>query len=310
MSEKVKLKISPQKLKLVLRPNTQKVHIKIGGGRGGSGSAYVFPEDSVVQLASGNLGKYGPGDPIPWGGMNAIEFLMDAITDYLAPAFTSFSINSQPSLIEVGDDLSGAKTFTWGISNSSNLKPNSISIRDINAAVDLATGLANDGSEVLNIGTIDTSSPGTQSWRAFAENTQDQSLQSSLRSVERIYPIFYGSVAEPGNPGDNIPVANQSLINSGTKVVTKSNGTLTINFATGTAKYLWFAHPASETEKTVWYVNALNNGGIGGPSNLFTDPVTISIDQPVDGNWTSVSYKVYIGNYPTNINSNMELRNS
>jgi hypothetical protein len=99
------------------------------------------------------------------------------------------------------------------------------------------------------------------------------------------------------------------LIASGNanKVLLSAASTITINF-NASSEYLWFATFSNYTAKTIWYVDALNSGGIGGTSNLYQSPITTSIDSP-DGYWFGINFGVYISNYQTT-NSSMQLKNS
>lgn len=63
------------------------------------------------------------------------------------PEFTQFEISGQAVTLEVGDQIPAAVTFDWNTSNSGNVKPNSVNIRDVTSALDLALNLANDGTE-------------------------------------------------------------------------------------------------------------------------------------------------------------------
>lgn len=121
------------------------------------------------------------------------------------------------------------------------------------------------------------------------------------RTLTALYPYFYWVSA-------TLPTADQALINGGTKVVASSTGTLTVPF-NPVAEYMWFAIPATSTSKTKWYVNALNNGNIGSPSDLFWAESIVSIDSP-SAYWAWVNYKIYIANYVTTQPLSIELRNS
>jgi hypothetical protein len=68
-------------------------------------------------------------------------------------------------------------------------------------------------------------------------------------------------------------------------------------------------HFSNYTNKTVWYVDALNSGSIGGGTNLFGTPTTNSVDSP-DGYWSGINFEIYISNYQTSTSGSMQLRNS
>ncbi|MCZ2140664.1 MAG: hypothetical protein LC096_04655, partial [Bacteroidia bacterium] len=275
---------------------------------GGGGDTYVNPNPIPATQGGFNAGTTFP---IP----QTMQQMWDGfLYPYLLPAFTSFSISGQSTLIEVGIDLSGIKTFNWSISNGANVQANSIAIRDVNANVLLASGLANDGTENVNIGTIVNTSPISQSWRGESINTKSTPFNSANFNVSSIYPVFYGKVASGGaGAGQNRPVANQALIDSGTKLVIQSGGTITLSFNTTSDDYMWFAIPQTSTSKTIWFVNSLNTGNIGGAvsagGNLFPDPQVVSIDSPTVL-WNGINYKIYIANYQSAVSLPMELRNN
>lgn len=245
-------------------------------------------------------------------GKTSNEILEEILVPYLLPTFSSFSISGQATIIEVGTALSGSKTFIWSTTNSGNVETDSIDIRDVTGAVLIASGLTNDNSESVDIGTITNTSPITQSWRGEGENTEAGTFQSSNFTVTSIYPYFWGIESSGGaEPGANRPTANQALITGGSKVVSSSTGTITVTFSSTSDDYIWFAIPS--TSKTIWWVSALNNGSIGGSvspgGNLFPDFDEVSIDDP-SANWSGVNYKIYISNYQSSVTAAMELRNS
>jgi len=99
--------------------------------------------------------------------------------------------------------LSGSQTFTWLTTSSSNVEPNTIQIQDVTNASILGSGLANDGNESLNIGTItfDPATPGpvSQQWSIQGTNTQ-AGIFNRTRTVSTsfVYPLFVGII----NNGD------------------------------------------------------------------------------------------------------------
>ncbi len=154
----------------------------------------------------------------------------------------------------------------------------------------------------------------SQNWRGEAVNTELTPFVSNNFNVSSIYPIFSGKVASGGaGAGVNRPASNQALINSGTEVLVQSNGTIVINFNTTSDDYMWFAVPIVSALKTIWFVNALNTGSIGGvvsPSgNLFPSPDVVAINSPL-ALWSGVQYRIYVANYQSGVVLPMELRNS
>ena len=136
---------------------------------------------------------------------------------------------------------------------------------------------------------------------------------SASQVICGLYPYFYGKVASGGAPaGSNRPTATCALVIGGTKVVADSTGTISINFNSTPDDYIWFATPYASTTKTCWYVDALNNAGIGGAvspgGNLFPNNTPVSPVSTIL--WGGQCYKVYISNYQTSSTSIMQLRNS
>jgi hypothetical protein len=130
---------------------------------------------------------------------------------------------------------------------------------------------------------------------------------ASAPTIDGIYPYFWG-LADSQLTLNQIISAIQA--GSANKVLSSASGTITITFNATTAKFLWFAHDATYTTKSIWYVNALNTGSIGGSTNLFGSVQTGNVNSPTSL-WSSRSFKAYITNYATTTGSDsMQLRNS
>lgn len=271
---------------------------------------FIYGSGSIYDLASPATITVGG---VPSGyvltGKTTSEILEKMLVVYQAPTFSAFSITGQSTVIEVGVALSGNKTFTWATTNSGNIS-GLLNIRDVDANVWLAPfGFSNDGTEVLNIGTITNTSPIIQDWEIYGTNTIGGSFTRTF-TVNSIYPYFYGKVPSGGAAaGVNRPSANQALIDSGTKVVASSTGTITIDFDSTSDDYIWFAIPSTSTSKTAWYVSEFNKGNIGSGSDLFPSATVLSIDSPTVL-WNGISYKVYISNLQSPQTELMQLKNS
>lgn len=78
-----------------------------------------------------------------------------AAQSYSAPAFSAFAISGVSADNEVGYTMAaGSHTFTWSISNAGNVQANSITI--LKDGVSIASGLANDGTQAVDIGSAIT----------------------------------------------------------------------------------------------------------------------------------------------------------
>jgi len=139
-----------------------------------------------------------------------------------------------------------------------------------------------------------------------APQASSTNYNSTTFTYTNIYPYFWGvSSTQPTTSG----IAG--LISSGAanKELSSAASTIIINFNASSPKYLWFATFSNYSAKTKWFVDALNSGSIGGPSNLFQSPVTTSINSPDAGYWSGINFGIYISNYQTEMNS-IQLRNS
>jgi len=260
----------------------------------------LFPtlEASIASSASVSLAVSGGGGTLEVG---------DSVSRTLTATFSQGSITNGDG--SAGPSLVGAATqytFTGTGITSTAQTGNTLSLGSAavvdgsnNWAVTVAYG-AGSGAYYDNKGAAGSNLDGSRGSGSVSDS-------SSSPTITGLYPYFYGL-------STNAPVAAdiQSVIAAGvgTKVVASSTGTITIVFNATSAEYLWFAVPATSTDKTVWYVSALNTGSIGGGSNLFGSPSTLAVNSP-DSYWSSVNYDIYITNYATTTGSDsMQLRNS
>jgi hypothetical protein len=271
------------------------------------GKQYVRENGNWVNISleyDGNSPSTRNIENIPAGTdltqFSLVDLIENIYSPFIAPAFTSFSISSQANPIEVGTTFSGNRTFLWNISNPQNIKSNSITIRNQSAGIDLGTNLENDGVQILNIGNIPNTSPGTTVFRIISESVKDVLFNSDL-TINRIYPYFWGKLSDM-----NVISDFNALISTGNKFVASSTSTISITFNASNER-LWFAIPFSSTPKTRWFVDNINQGDIGGVTNLFASPVLQSINTPL---WNDVNYNIYFSNFLTNTNGVMQLRNN
>lgn len=204
---------------------------------GGGGGSSIYAGASPTTITVGGLPS---GSVIAGETYDAI--FQDILVPYVAPAFTSFSISGQTTTVEVGTTLSGSKTFLWGISTPLNVQANSVLIRDVTGAVDLATGLANDGTEAIVLPTpIQLILPGSYSWRATATNTVATTFNSSNFTVNWQWRIYYGTSALTSLSEATI----ESLATNGLQ--SSKNNT----YALGAGDYKYICYPDSFGSPTI-----------------------------------------------------------
>ncbi len=156
---------------------------------------------------------------------------------YQEPAFSAFAMSGQSTSLEVGATVTGSsRTFTWTTTNSSNVSSNSIVIRDVTGNptpnTDLGTGLANDSSESLNIGSAITKTTNTTHvWQARGVDTQATTFTRNL-TVTWSWRRYHGTSA------------STTLNEAGIEGLTSSSLTSTIattyTFSAGDYKYICY----------------------------------------------------------------------
>lgn len=289
-------------------------YIKSAGGNGDL-TAPSF------QVYGTSLGKYNAGDTVP-GFPTIQEQVRDLGQKITQPVFTnptgSISSNMSASLLyEIGETLVMNLTTAFTANDGGNLSAISIELDDTEIATASPlnsynlpiTGVTKKIDATLDYlagtGTKDTTPPTTPVPNPIGAG----SIDTNDLNYSGIHPVFIFI-------SDTDPTIDQTLVGLATKLMsgnlqTQSTGTIIVNFATGgTPKYLVFGYPATSTTKTSWFVNALNNGLIGGGSNLFGDAITLNIDSPdIPSRWSTVPYKFHKTNFATILNDNIELRN-
>jgi hypothetical protein len=226
--------------------------------------------------------------------------LKEILTPYQSPTLSTFS-NNVSTPVEVGCTISGSKSFSWTFTNSANVQANTMCIRDVTLGANLSTNISTTSPQSASITSKQFTSCGdTQVWCGSAKNSCNIQFNSGSYTVTGLLPYFWGKCTCPGPAGSNRPVGTPTMVTGGTKVVADSSGSISINFNSGSNDYLWFAVPATVSSKTCWYVDAINNGAIGGgispACNLFPAPTTTGVTTVC---WSGCSYKVYISNKQT-----------
>ena len=289
-----------------------------------------FSSDIVVSLSNGKTaGKYSNGQTIPLVGKTPQQAFNDIFRETLFPNLVNPSLGNltlnKGLTQEVGETLANlilSATFSrgsispqyaalsdfrsglpmqhlfTGIGINTVTASTSLNLNNTIASYVVAVGANNFTAQVnYDVGVQPKDSMGNDFNTALAAGSSNV----SAATIQGILPYFFGK-------SSGAPIANQALINTGTKVVASSGGDIAVNFNSN-SEYLWFAIPASSASKTKWYVDAINNASIGSASDLFGAFATVIVNSPI-GLWTNQSYKIYISNYATSQGSLMQLKNS
>lgn len=288
-------------------------NIAVGGASAGT-AASVWKTKSVVEILdeilfptinasigtnkSVSLGVSGGGGTLEVGTTTARSLT----ATFSQGSITNGDGTTGPALVGVATQYTFTGTGISSTSQASNilsLGSPAIVFGPNNWAV-TATHGAGTGAYYDNKGDIGTNLDGSRVSGTTSDTTSNPTITG-------IYPYFWGLADSQLTLNQIIAVIEAGNAN---KVVSSASGTITITFNATTAKFLWFAHDATYTTKTIWYVTALNTGSIGGTTNLFGSAQTGNVNSPTSL-WSSRSFKAYITNYATTTDSDaMQLRNS
>lgn len=256
------------------------VGTKQPGGGGGSGGSDTFASDFVVQLNNGKTyGRFLNGQTVPAAGKKATEVLLDMAIEFLVPVFSSFSMAGQANPVEVGTVISGNRTFNWGTTNAPSVQTNSISIKDLTNNVVLAAGLANDGSEVLNVGSVAKTVPASHQWQINGTNTIGGAMTPATITETWLWRYFAGPAAfTPGNSAQVRALPQNNLFNGSPNTFNLSTGNSLIDF--------FFAVPVGHVITQVLDLDALN-------ANITAQYILDGTLTVLDNGGNNVTYNLY-----------------
>ena len=255
------------------------------------------------------VGAINAGETIP-AGTNIQELTELLLNKTFYPTFVNptFNLTNNAGLREVGSSFNVTLTFNFdrgkilgkldnGIWNPTMLQDyragiatsyllNGVSGSNNSASFNVTTILGTNtlnGSVTYGIGAQPKDSKNNNFESPFPAGTSP--IQST--SFEGIYPYFYYKSTSPITPA-----IMQSAIANGqaTKVLASSTGTITIPFAAN-GEYIAVAYPATSTTKTIWYVNALDNGEI--PGGLLGGINILPCNSPTNL-WSNVNFKIHV----------------
>jgi len=194
-------------------PNTSNVapisinHNQLGNLQG-LGPDYIHLDqeeyDGVLELLEGGGPQFYTGlspttvtvQNIPAGtdisDLTLSNLLENIYAPFILPTISTFSIQSQPTTIEVGSTISGVKTFLTSFTNSENIIPNSLSIIDFTNNVTLASTLPVSSSNIVDVGSVSKTTATINQWRGTVTSTQGDTILSPLFTVNWYWRVFAG----------------------------------------------------------------------------------------------------------------------
>lgn len=270
-------------------------------GRGGGG-AEVFTSDFVVTLTPPKtFGKYENGETVPANGKTAKQLLLDIAQEYITPAF------NPPTLIPniVQTDILYNPTVNYTLNFASNSFEVQLIDTNTNTILAVAYPIVPDVNNqfISSFSVIDVDPTHVLILRSI--NVAPGTITDSATFLPNINTYVYYGIS------DTLPlIANaQALIddaenNYKIKHITTSDTNLAINFNTAVGKYLWFAEPIANVNRTRWFVDNLNQGDIGTISDLFGAKQIATVNDPTNyfepiSLWSNKDYYFYFSNSPT-----------
>ena len=266
-----------------------------------------YTTENVVATTA--VGAINAGETVP-AGTNIQKLTELLLNKTFYPTFVNptFGLTNNAGLREVGSSFSVTLIFNFnrgqilgkldnGIWNPTMLQDyragvatsyllNGVSGSNNSASFNVTTILGINtltGSVTYGIGAQPKDSKNNDFESPFPAGTSP--IQST--SFEGIYPYFYYK-----STSRITPEIMQSAIANGqaTKELKDSTGTITIPFAAN-GEYIAVAYPAISTTKTIWYVNALDNGEI--PGGLLGGVNTLPCNSP-EGFWNNVKFTIHV----------------
>lgn len=243
----------------------------VGGGGGGGTYGGASPTTATV-------GGLAAGTAISGSTYDAI--FQAILVPFVAPVFNSFAVTGLSNTVEVGNTLSGSKTFTWTTTANSGTIT-TIDIFDNTASANLVTGLSNTGSTSHSVTTNQLNTNGaSQSWKAVGHYTGGGSgtMNSSNFVTTGRYFDFWGP-----SPAS---VTNSSTVRAlPSSQFQLAGNSFTLNTGTSLTKFIICLPPS------VTLVSVIDNSALG--ANITASFIAQSNINVLDAGSTNRSYNIY-----------------
>jgi hypothetical protein len=206
--------------------------------------------------------------------MNLYEVFDMLLNPYQPPSFTSFAISGQATTLEVGDSIdAGSKTFTWGISNSSNVTANTLSITGEPGTIVSSGSTTSPYDYNLASAITKTTVGNTSTFNISATNTKSSTFSSSFTVTWRAN-LYVGK-----NTGTTInETAAEALTSTLGGVPTGPK-----SFSAG-AGYIYYVYPATFAD-----INTMKDQA----TNLDVPYTNLANINVTNGFSVTTSYKVF-----------------
>jgi hypothetical protein len=195
---------------------------------------------------------YTNSNPVPAPGVGGIaanstfsnksmsEMWTALLYPYQLPAFDTFSIAGQVTILEVGNPISADPEFTWTLSNAENIEADSIIISNFTKGTIIAEGVATGASPYQSAqDPVQSFSAGTNIYRILGVNTNLTSFTKDF-TINWRWKVYYGA-----SDLEILTPTQIKNLNPGTpNLQTTENGTYSFP-AVQTPNYKYFCWPDS-----------------------------------------------------------------
>ena len=297
--------------------------------------ALDLKSDKLTSAITSNfdIGGISNGEELPIG--TDLEALITAlITSIFFPTYVAPSVNLTTSgadtreigstdaitltaTFDAGDILGDLDGGIWNPALSQNDRAGTttlnqfsgtgISVSQAGAALTLTAGTypVKSGSNSFYVNT--THATGVQPLDSSGADYQTPLSAGAVddfdTTINGIHPFFHLRSASPITAAAMVTAIEDG---SATKVLSSSTGTINVPYNVS-GEYLAVAYPATSTDKTVYYVTALDTGDI----TLLFDPLTTLPVDSFDTYWSAVNFDIHVSSTPlTNGNATIQLRNN
>ena len=161
----------------------------------------------------------------------SLSYLLENIyAPFVAPTFSSFVMSGQATTVEAGTTINaGTKTFTWTTTTPGNINSNTITIKDQTLGANLATGLANTGSDSVSISAVTFTGITSQTYRILGTPSQGSQIQRDF-TINSYYSEFYGAAASVPTGSTGARSLSSSRFTSSGNVFLLATGTVYKSF--------------------------------------------------------------------------------
>jgi len=264
------------------------------GNLGGIPSGTVFNVGTSIEAIIRNLlineiaPTYTPPTVSLTSSVGAVVEKLSSISPLLTSAFTQ---NDAGSLVNIKFNKNGSMI--------QNITQAPFVYTDPSYAISAAVSYQSNafyGAGPIKNTNLGNPSPGGQ--------IQAGNILSNIITITPVYPYFYGTSATGSSSDVQANMYSGSIGVATNKVVAAVPSSISISSFGEPNNFIWFAVPTGSKTFTTWYVTSINQGAIGGGSNLFASPVSLSITSTLG--WTQ-SYDIYVSNYVTTVSGTMLL---